>query len=176
MNSFGVDSTLPGYPFVSVFDRPEVTSATYCEWLFNVADMIVGSGIRRAVELVRAGIDWVMDVHCLAMFSTREINEMLVGSAPLWTRETIDSLFVFSPSDETLESVNWLKEIVLEMSNEQKEQFLMFVTGQRRMNAASSVIQVEFVNCDETSLPTTMTCVNLLRLPRYVGLFVAFDL
>ena len=115
----------------------------------------------------------MMDVHSLAMFSTQEINEMLVGKAPLWTNDTIDSLFAFNASESALEGASWLKEIVLEMSNAQKEQFLMFVTGQRRMNAESSVFRVEFVDCDESSLPTTMTCVNLLRLPRYVGTWIA---
>lgn len=173
MDSYGLDSTLPGYPFISLLDESEVTSESYCHWLWKVTDKLVGSGIRKAVELVRGGIAWMMDVHSLAMFSTQEINEMLVGKAPLWTNDTIDSLFAFNASESALEGASWLKEIVLEMSNAQKEQFLMFVTGQRRMNAESSVFHVEFVDCDESSLPTTMTCVNLLRLPRYVGTWIA---
>ena len=176
VDSFALDSALPGYPFVSVLDAPEVTSDSYCDWLLKVADQLVGSGIRKAVDLVRGGIAWMMDAHCLAMFTTREISEMLVGNAPLWTKETIDSLFVFNATESALESAEWLKEVVLEMSNAQKEQFLMFVTGQRRMNADSNVIQVEFVDCDESSLPTSMTCVNLLRLPRYVDSLFAFHL
>ena len=175
VDSYGFDSTLPGYPFISLLDESEVTSESYCNWLLRVADSLVGSGIRKAVELVRGGIAWMMDVHSLAMFSIQEISEMLLGNAPMWTNETIDSLFVFNASESALESVNWLKEIVLEMSNAQKEQFLMFVTGQRRMNADSSKLHVEFVDCDESSLPTSMTCVNLLRLPRYVGSLIALD-
>lgn len=175
MDSYGFDSTLPGYPFISLLDESEVTSESYCNWLLRVADSLVGSGIRKAVELVRGGIAWMMDVHSLAMFSIQEISEMLLGNAPMWTNETIDSQFVFNASESALESVNWLKEIVLEMSNAQKEQFLMFVTGQRRMNADSSKLHVEFVDCDESSLPTSMTCVNLLRLPRYVGSLIALD-
>lgn len=175
MDSYGFDSTLPGYPFISLLDESEVTSESYCNWLLRVTDSLVGSGIRKAVELVRGGIAWMMDLHSLAMFSIQEISEMLLGNAPMWTNETIDSLFVFNASESALESVNWLKEIVLEMSNAQKEQFLMFVTGQRRMNADSSKLHMEFVDCNESSLPTSMTCVNLLRLPRYVGSLIALD-
>ena len=164
------DFSLPGYSFLAVFDQKEsreLTPKLYSDWLLRVSDLLVGSGVKEAIELIQQGLNYIMDASLLRMFSIDEIDKMIYGEDPKWTEDDIESIFVFDLSIKSSELIRWFKEIVQEMTSLQREQFIMFITGQRRIHRDDITITVEVSGNDDT-LPTSMTCVNLLRLPCYV--------
>ena len=123
--------------------------------------------MKEAVELIQQGLNYIMDASLLRMFSIEEMDKMIYGDDPKWTEDDIESIFVFDSSVKSSELIKWFKEVVQEMTSLQREQLVMFITGQRRIYREDITITVEVSGSDDT-LPTSMTCVNLLRLPRYV--------
>ncbi|KAJ5417946.1 uncharacterized protein N7487_001496 [Penicillium crustosum] len=186
VDDLGLDFTLPGYPSIELIpggaDVP-LTIENVDTYIERVIDMTLGNGVRRQVDAFRTGFSQVFPFSSLRAFTPSELV-MLFGQAEEdWSIETLmDSIKADHGFNMDSRSVRNLLQTMSEMDNQQRRDFLQFVTGSPKLpiGGFKSLTPIFTVVCRPSEhpytpddyLPSVMTCVNYLKLPDYSDLDV----
>jgi E3 ubiquitin-protein ligase TRIP12 len=137
VDDLGLDFTLPGYPSIELIpggtDVP-LTIENVDTYIDRVIDMTLGSGVRHQVEAFRAGFSQVFPYSSLSAFTPSELV-MLFGQAKEdWSIETLmDSIKADHGFNMDSRSVRNLLQTMSELDNQQRRDFLQFVTGSPKL-------------------------------------------
>ncbi|KAJ6128749.1 hypothetical protein N7471_009966 [Penicillium samsonianum] len=186
VDDLGLDFTLPGYPAIELIPGGadvQLTIENVDTYIERVIDMTLGSGVRRQVDAFRAGFSQVFSFSSLCAFTPSELV-MLFGQADEdWSIETLmDSIKADHGFNMDSRSVRNLLQTMSELDNQQRRDFLQFVTGSPKLpiGGFKSLTPIFTVVCRPSEhpytpddyLPSVMTCVNYLKLPDYSDLDV----
>ncbi|KAJ6069828.1 hypothetical protein N7499_011715 [Penicillium canescens] len=186
VDDLSLDFTLPGYPAIELIpggsDVP-LTIENVDTYIERVIDMTLGSGVRRQVDAFRTGFSQVFPYSSLRAFTPSELV-MLFGQAKEdWTIETLmDTIKADHGFNMDSRSIRNLLQTMSELDNQQRRDFLQFVTGSPKLpiGGFKSLTPIFTVVCRPSEhpytpddyLPSVMTCVNYLKLPDYSDLDV----
>ncbi|CAB3411090.1 unnamed protein product [Caenorhabditis bovis] len=129
--------------------------------------------IEPMMEAMRRGISDLINVEWLSMFSSNEIQILIAGTEEVFSIDEMRKHCLCTntknSNDEHYIDVFW--SVVEEMTAEDKKALLKFITGCSRPPIEGfqnifpplGILLVE----DESLLPTSATCMNMLKLPKY---------
>ncbi|XP_021370838.1 probable E3 ubiquitin-protein ligase HERC1 isoform X1 [Mizuhopecten yessoensis] len=124
----------------------------------------------RQAAAVREGMAWIVPVPLLTLLSPRVLEQMVCGMEDM-NVDILRKVVRYRGIDEKNEVVRWFWEVLESFSNDERIQFLRFVSGRTRLPANPSDISQRFqiMNSDRGAdcLPTSQTCFFQLRLPSY---------
>lgn len=137
VEDLSLDFTLPGYPSIDLVPGGSDVSLTIenvDQYVERVIDMTLGSGVRHQVEAFRTGFSQVFPFTALRAFTPNELV-MLFGQAEEdWSIETLmDSIKADHGFNMDSRSVRNLLQTMSEMDNQQRRDFLQFVTGSPKL-------------------------------------------
>jgi len=180
LEALSLDFLVPGY---DIELRPNgrdiaLTVHNVDEYISETLQVMLHSGIRAQVQAFRTGFSKVFSINDMAMFSVDELG-MLFGSADEdWSPETLGEAMK-ADHGFTMDSqpVRDLITIMNEYDKPARRRFLQFITGSPRLpiggfrglHPALTVVRKpnELPLTPDDYLPSVMTCVNYLKLPRY---------
>ncbi|KAJ5304851.1 uncharacterized protein N7443_004511 [Penicillium atrosanguineum] len=184
VEDLSLDFTLPGYPAIELIPdgaNVPLTIDNVDQYIERVIEKTLGSGVRRQVDAFRTGFSQVFPYSALRAFTPNELV-MLFGQAEEdWSMETLtDSIKADHGFNMDSKSVRNLLQTMSELDNQQRRDFLQFVTGSPKLpiGGFKSLTPIFTVVCRPSEppytpddyLPSVMTCVNYLKLPDYSSL------
>ncbi|KAJ5665792.1 uncharacterized protein N7477_008240 [Penicillium maclennaniae] len=184
VEDLSLDFTLPGYPAIELIPdgaNVPLTIDNVDQYIERVIETTLGSGVRRQVDAFRTGFSQVFPYSALRAFTPNELV-MLFGQAEEdWSIETLtDSIKADHGFNMDSKSVRNLLQTMSELDNQQRRDFLQFVTGSPKLpiGGFKSLTPIFTVVCRPSEppytpddyLPSVMTCVNYLKLPDYSSL------
>ncbi|KAJ6108115.1 hypothetical protein N7523_009438 [Penicillium sp. IBT 18751x] len=184
VEDLSLDFTLPGYPAIELIPdgaNVPLTIDNVDHYIERVIETTLGSGVRRQVDAFRTGFSQVFPYSALRAFTPNELV-MLFGQAEEdWSIETLtDSIKADHGFNMDSKSVRNLLQTMSELDNQQRRDFLQFVTGSPKLpiGGFKSLTPIFTVVCRPSEppytpddyLPSVMTCVNYLKLPDYSSL------
>lgn len=144
VDDLGLDFTLPGYPAIELIPggtNVPLTIENVDIYIERVIDVTLGSGVRRQVDAFRAGFSQVFPFSSLRAFTPSELV-MLYGQAEEdWSIETLmDSIKADHGFNMDSRSVRNLLQTMSELDNQQRRDFLQFVTGSPKLPIGGMLI------------------------------------
>ncbi|KAI1848922.1 hypothetical protein JX266_005350 [Neoarthrinium moseri] len=124
------------------------------------------------------GLGSIIDPSWLSMFNQSELQRLVGGDSSEIDVEDLRNNTIYSGlyvvGDDGLEhpTVQMFWQVMRELKDEQRREVLKYVTSTPRapllgFSQLSPRFSIRDGGTDETRLPSTSTCVNLLKLPRY---------
>jgi ubiquitin-protein ligase E3 C len=121
------------------------------------------------------GLHLVISKEYLSFFFSEEIQLLISGGH---NEIDIDDLRKHTIYNKYSENDPYIKEFwsyLKSLDNEQKEKFLVFVTGTNRppllgfkyMNPQFCIYRISLDSAKDVRFPTSSTCMNMLKLPHY---------
>jgi E3 ubiquitin-protein ligase TRIP12 len=176
-----LDFTLPGYPSIELAENgadKSVTVDNVQHYIDQVLEMSLGGGVRKQIESFQAGFSQVFLFSSLQAFTPQELVMLFGRVEEDWTIETLmDSVKADHGFNMDSKSVKNLLQTMSELTQEQRRDFLQFVTGSPKLpiGGFKSLTPMFTVVCKPSEppyssddyLPSVMTCVNYLKLPDY---------
>lgn len=156
-----------------------VTSADRTEYVFLVANYRLNAQLRRPCAAFLRGFTSVIPASWIAMFSPRELAMVLSGSdAPIDVADWRAHARYASGYHDQHPAIRSFWQVVGEMRADQRAAVLRFATSSARPPllgfkwlAPPFCIQMASVSEEgRARLPTSATCMNLLKLPPYEDL------
>ncbi|KAJ2903639.1 HECT-domain-containing protein [Zalerion maritima] len=184
LEDLSLDFTLPGYPNIDLVPNGShvlLTIDNVDQYLENVVDATLGSGVRRQVDSFRAGFSQVFPYSALSAFTPDELVILFGRVDEDWSLETLmDSIKADHGYNMDSKSVKNLLQVMSELTAPQRRDFLQFTTGSPKLpiGGFKSLTPMFTVVCKPSEppfasddyLPSVMTCVNYLKLPDYANL------
>jgi len=145
-----------------------------------VAHWRLFEGVRRDMEAVRRGLESVVDLKHLVLFTAEEMDELFCGCSDgvkTWERPVLQQA-IKPDHGYTHDSppIRWLLDMLNSFDSDHQRKFLQFVTGSpklpvggfRSLNPPLTVVKKSggYGNSDD-ELPSAMTCYNYLKIPAY---------
>lgn len=180
VEDLALDFTLPGYDMEL---RPGgrdilVTSDNVEQYIHDVLDAIIGSGVQPQAKAFREGFSKVFPISDLQAFSADELIMLFGNSDEDWGVETLsEAIKADHGFHGESRSIRELIELMSEFDLPTRRDYLQFITGSpklpiggfRGLNPPLTVVRkpAEAPNTPDAYLPSVMTCVNYLKLPEY---------
>ena len=136
---------------------------TYVEWALNTC-------IHQQFEAFAKGILMLCGGPALQLFSATELERLVCGSPCLDFDALVRSARYEGGYHPEHRVVQWLWQVVGELTSDEKKSFLKFFTGSDRApigGLANLRVIIQRDGADSTKLPTSHTCFNTLLLPSY---------
>lgn len=174
-----LDFTLPGYSdyvLTSGSDVKMVNITNLEDYISEVVDATIRSGISRQVEAFKSGFNQVFPLEALQIFTEDELERLLCGESDAWNvSELMDHIKFDHGYTASSPPAISLLEIMQEFESEERRAFLQFVTGAPRLppgglaalNPKLTVVRKICGNETDMDLPSVMTCANYLKLSPY---------
>lgn len=153
-----------------------VTRANRMRFIYLLADYRLNKQIKQQAAAFLRGMHHVIKPAWLRMFTPDELRLLISGTPQLnvsqWKAHTLYSAG-YAASHEV---IRWFWELVDEFSEDDRSALLRFSTSSSRapllgFQALDPQFCIQRVDArtarDEENLPTSATCFNLLRIPRY---------
>ncbi|XP_052792636.1 probable E3 ubiquitin-protein ligase HERC1 isoform X1 [Mya arenaria] len=125
--------------------------------------------------LVREGMSWIIPVPLLSLLTATALEHLVCGVEHI-DIDMLQKVVRYRGIDENNKMVVWLWQVLGLFSNDERIQFLRFVSGRTRLPANPADIPQRFQIISsgrgEDSLPTSQTCFFQLRLPNYSSIEV----
>lgn len=154
----------------------KVTAANRAEYILRLAHYRLNSQLRGACDAFLRGFSQVVPREWVGMFSPAELQLVLGGSdAPLsvadWRAHAAYSGGYHADSPV----VNWFWQVIEEYDGPRRAATLKFVTSCSRpplmgFRWLQPAFCIHKASAEEARLPTSATCMNLLKLPPYESL------
>ncbi|RKP02787.1 hypothetical protein CXG81DRAFT_10352 [Caulochytrium protostelioides] len=157
---------------------PSVTMANLDTYIDGVLDLSVGSGVMHQVAAFRSGFDRVFASSDMRCFSLAEMGLLMGHSDEDWSVPTL--LHVIKADHGFTKTSPVIQDLALMMSEytpSERRAFLQFVTGSPRLPLGGfATLQppltvvckhIEAPAKPDDYLPSVMTCVNYLKVPKY---------
>ena len=114
-------------------------------WLSRYVQSIVGKGVKPAIDLIvrgessiwswNTGIQRILDPRFLSLFSVPELEKMVFGTPIEWTTDSLLQSVLFTQGYSKKDPyIHDFVSILVSLTQELKERFMMFVTGERRVS------------------------------------------
>ncbi|CUA75157.1 ubiquitin-protein ligase E3 C [Rhizoctonia solani] len=153
-------------------DKP-VTAENRYLYILMVAHYRLRTQIRKQTDAFMEGLADIIDAKWLRMFNQEEL-QMLIGGTP----DSIDvddlraNCVYGGLYDESHEVIERFWKVVNALNQDQRRALLRFVTSCSRppllgFKELNPRFAIRDASSDDQRLPTSSTCVNLLKLPRY---------
>lgn len=148
-----------------------VTSANRLKFIHEVSNYKLNKTVSLQCNSFLNGLYEMISKEWLAMFNPYELQMLISGETDVNIEDLKENCVYggYSESDQTIQDL-W--EIVAEMTSADRFQFVKFVTSVPRapllgFKALVPNFGIRNTGSDIDRLPTSSTCVNLLRLPNY---------
>lgn len=146
-----------------------VTNANRLEYAHLVANYKLNAALYQQTKMFYEGLSMIIPPRWLNMFNARELQMLIAGRPSVFDVDDLRAntvLLGFKESDETIQNF-W--EVLHELTDEQKSQFLKFVTSAPKapllgFRALTPNFAIRNAGDDRNRLPTASTCINLLKL------------
>ncbi|KAH0790386.1 E3 ubiquitin-protein ligase UPL4-like isoform X2 [Histomonas meleagridis] len=175
----GLDFTYPGYPDVKLKDNGdniEITKENFDEFVKLVETKTFDS-LKDVCDKFINGFNKIIQFDALRIFNGEEICNLIQGEVPRINEKDLENVEVSYGYTKDSKQVKMLFDIILEMSNEEQELFIKFVTGSNRLPVGglknlnpklviAKRLPAEGQSPDDT-LPSVMTCTNYFKIPEY---------
>ncbi|CAN8097857.1 unnamed protein product [Discula destructiva] len=186
LEDLSLDFTLPGYPEIELVPHGSQVMLTIDnveQYLDRVADMTLGSGIRRQVEAFQIGFSQVFPYSALKAFTPNELCNLFGRVEEDWSLATLmDSIKADHGFTMDHQSVRNLMQFMSEFNAAERRDFLQFTTGSPKLpiGGFKNLTPMFTVVCRPSDapytpddyLPSVMTCVNYLKMPNYTDIKV----
>ncbi|KAI7863835.1 hypothetical protein BDF14DRAFT_1733295, partial [Spinellus fusiger] len=118
------------------------------------------------------GLSTIVNTQWLRMFNERELQVLLGGAHVPIDIEDLRRHTVLAGYQENDPTINYLWEALRSFNNEQRMKFVKFVTSCSRppllgFKELRPQLCIREAGSDNDRLPTSSTCVNLLKLPHF---------
>ena len=169
-----------------------VSAVNLREYVDAVIDACVGSGVATYFESVKSGLEEVLPLARLKMFTEGELDALICGQGEQWSPEMlIESIHFDHGYSAQSPPIRNFCEILSSFSSDQQRAFMRFVTGAPRLPPGGlAALQPRLtVVCKQPAstgglssdsapfsvgtpladgdLPSAMTCASYLKLPPY---------
>ena len=138
---------------------------------------MIGPETAQQFIALRNGFNEVVPVAVVGNTITgADLWRITIGDGHIDAADLVESLQTSVGYTDSDDQITWLKTLILAMSQEQLQAFLLFVTGSRfpplgGFASLRPAIRIERVE-NENRLPTSQTCFNIFRLPLYPSMKV----
>jgi ubiquitin-protein ligase E3 C len=156
-----------------------VTNSNRPEYIFRLANHRLGMQSLYQTKAFLAGLGEIIQPMWLSMFNQSELQRLVGGDSSeidisdLRANTIYSGLYVVGDDEEEHPTIKIFWDVLREMEDQDRKKVLKFVTSTPRgpllgfshLNPRFSIR--DSGAGDEGRLPSTSTCVNLLKLPRY---------
>nr|XP_039274041.1 probable E3 ubiquitin-protein ligase HERC3 [Styela clava] len=156
-----------GIPLKKGGEEIPVTSANREEYVKLHMDYILNKSVERQFRAFQRGFSKACSGKIFDIFRPEELMEMVVGEQDFSWEEVKASMNVSLLSDEFSEVCEWFWEVLLSFEDEEKEQFLIFLTASNKVPVSGFEFKIQRIEANDKVLPIAMTCYNILQLPVY---------
>lgn len=149
-----------------------VTNSNRLEYIHAVANFKLNSVLRNQTLFFLKGLATILPPRWLSMFNARETQMLISGKPSAVDISDLKRNTILSSYDENDPTIQYFWEVLDEMSEDDKHKFIKFVTSVSQapllgFGSLNPKFAIRFAGDDSQRLPTSSTCVNLLKLPRY---------
>ncbi|KAI8913516.1 HECT-domain-containing protein [Gorgonomyces haynaldii] len=150
-----------------------VTNENRIRYIYLVAHYKLNLRLQKQVRAFFSGLIDLIDPKWLKMFNEQELQLLLGGThLPIDVNDFKQNVVYDSVYDEKHPTIEYFWQVVEEMSQEDKEKLIKFITSCSRppilgFSELMPRISIRFAGQEQDRLPTASTCVNLLKLPGY---------
>jgi ubiquitin-protein ligase E3 C len=149
-----------------------VTNNNRLEYIHSIANYKLNTVLAAQTNAFLRGVSKVISLNWLSMFNAMELQMLISGGA---ARIDVDDLIkntVYGGYSERDKTITYFWEVLREFPEEDKREFVKFVTSVTKAPLLGfSQLQPKFAirraGDDRDRLPTSATCVNMLKLPDY---------
>ncbi|KAK3583560.1 hypothetical protein CHS0354_026149 [Potamilus streckersoni] len=124
----------------------------------------------RQAAAIREGMSWIIPIPLLSLLTAHSLEQMVCGMEEV-SVDVLKKVARYRGIDENHKIVSWFWNVLESFTNDERIQFLRFVSGRTRLPANPADISQRFqiMNSERSpdSLPTAQTCFFQLRLPSY---------
>ena len=165
LNKFGETITIPlkknGENIMINYENKNEYVWLYINWFFNIS-------INDYYSSFEKGFYSIVDRQLLKILSPQELELIICGTQKLDFNELQKSVH-YECYDKDSKTIKYFWEILNEFTEEEKNKFLLFVTGCNRapIGGLSSLPFIISRNGNINELPSSHTCFNHLVLPDY---------
>lgn len=151
-----------------------VTRENRLEYIYRVSHYRLNEQIRQQSEAFLSGLTDIIDLRWLRMLDREELRILISGSEGEIDLENLKTNTVLGGYHEKDEVLDFFWKALGSFTHAQRKAFLKFVTScpsPPLLGFAQLYPQfgIRHGGDDTTRLPTSSTCVNLLKLPRYTS-------
>ncbi|KAG8741598.1 hypothetical protein FRC10_002671 [Ceratobasidium sp. 414] len=158
-------------------DRP-VTAENRYAYILMVAHHRLKAQIRKQSDAFMEGLADIIDPKWLRMFNQKEL-QMLIGGTPdpIDLDDLRENVVYGGLYDESHEVIRMFWKVVKDFNQDERRSLLRFVTSCSRppllgFKELNPRFAIRDATSDDQRLPTSSTCVNLLKLPRYSSEYI----
>ncbi|VVT55351.1 uncharacterized protein SAPINGB_P004553 [Magnusiomyces paraingens] len=149
-----------------------VTNANRLEYIHAVANYKLNIVLHQQTSLFLQGLSVILPPRWLSMFNAREIQMLISGRPAAINIDDLRKNSVLINFEENDDTIKYFWEVVEELSDEDKSRFIKFVTSVPKapllgFEALNPHFAIRNAGPDEQRLPTSSTCINLIKLPAY---------
>ncbi|CAO3643333.1 unnamed protein product [Cunninghamella blakesleeana] len=149
-----------------------VTNENKIKYVYVVANYRLNLQIAKQSRAFFSGLSTIIDTKWLRMFNQQELQIMLGGASVPIDVDDLRNNTVYAEYGEMDPTIQSFWEVIYNFNNDERMKFVKFVTSCSRPPLLGfKELQPKFcirrAGFDETRLPTSSTCVNLLKLPSY---------
>jgi len=149
-----------------------VTNDNYQEYIHRVAHYKLNVQMREQTREFKRGMSEVISPHWTNMFDSNELQTLISGNNRKIDIDDLRANCVYNGYEEGDEVIRMFWEVVEDFNEQMKKNLLQFATscscppllGFKEMDPKFCVANA---GNDESRLPTSSTCMNLLKLPAY---------
>ncbi|GAA5834520.1 hypothetical protein JCM11251_007030 [Rhodosporidiobolus azoricus] len=170
---FGVSRTIDLIPSGSDI---AVTNENRMQYILLVSNYRLNLQIAPQCRAFFAGLSEVINPRWLRMFNQSELAVLVGGTDEPVDIEDLKRNTVYSgwSADENTPTIRAFWDIVASFSKEERAQLVRFVTSCERppllgFSQLNPLFAIRKAGDDQERLPTSATCVNLLKLPEYTN-------
>ncbi|ORX47515.1 HECT-domain-containing protein [Hesseltinella vesiculosa] len=152
----------------------QVTNENKIRYVYLVANYRLNVQIARQCKAFFNGLSTIIDPKWLRMFNQQEAQILMGGAAVPIDLGDLRRNTTYASYDDTDPTIQYLWQALNEFSNNDRMKFVKFVTSCARppilgFKELQPPLCIRKAGDDETRLPTSSTCVNLLKLPAYTS-------
>ncbi|KAI8086325.1 uncharacterized protein BX664DRAFT_365944 [Halteromyces radiatus] len=149
-----------------------VTNQNRIRYVYLVANYRLNVQIAKQCKAFFNGLSTIVDTKWLRMFNQQELQVMLGGASVPIDIGDLRQHTIYADYNDTDPVIQNLWRALSSFSNEERMKFVKFVTSCSRppilgFKELQPQICIRRAGRDESRLPTSSTCVNLLKLPSY---------
>ncbi|KAF9919574.1 hypothetical protein FBU30_010850 [Linnemannia zychae] len=149
-----------------------VTRENRFRYIYLTAHYRLNTQIDRQCKAFFSGLSDLIDPKWLWMFNQQELQVMLGGAQTGISLQDLTQNVVYSNFERTDPTIEYFWSVVEEMSEEDRRLLVKFVTSCARppllgFAELNPKLCIRNAGQEEDRLPTSSTCMNLLKLPAY---------
>lgn len=149
-----------------------VTSQNVGAYVQLIADRRLNRLIAQQAQAFRRGLADVIDLDWIRLFTPAELSLAICGGGRLDVTDLRENVQFAGGFHDQHPTVLLLWEVLEEMSSEEQQAFLRFVTSVSRppllgFATLNPQLCIRLNKADVSHLPSANTCINLLKMPPY---------